>query len=207
MKQTLLTLALCLAAIGAAAQPANHVRQNGHHINTIEQLAAKGAQPYKLTKFYTSDLYNIQWFEYDQNDRLVAVIDSLHAQEDSYYVIDSVHYNAQGQLVRLAGWQRLNGIIKNVYYVDYDYDANGNIASRTNYNNFDGEWYMGGIYEYNYNADNQIISSTLSMSGIIFQRIEWEYRDGKKYKETWYSYDFSGFYPSEVIWFRYNDLG
>ena len=82
------------------------------------------------------------------------------AGEKEDYVIDSMSYDAAGNLVRLSGWQKLGGVWQNVYYIDYTYNAAGLITSRSNYNNFGGSWELGGIYwQYNgkstYQYDNR----------------------------------------------------
>ena len=199
MKKQLSFLVACLAVLSLSAQPTNHVRKDGHHINHLEQLT-KADYSYKLASFRTDDYYQFNFFHYDGQNRLVAVQDTVR---NEYSVIDSLQYNENGQMVRLSGWQLLDGRWKNVYYIDYTYDAAGNIASRTNYNNFGGEWNLGGIYNYTYNSDNQIVLSTLTMGDRQYQKIEYTYRNGLLVQELWYSFDGTGLFPSEKIGFEY----
>ena len=83
--------------------------------------------------------------------------------------------------------------------IDYTYDGDGNLASRTNYNNFDGVWKLGGVYRYLYDPDGRILLSELTMGGIVFQRVEYTYYDGNLVCELWFGYDGSGLTPSEKI--------
>ena len=204
MKHTLLSVLLSVCAISVLAQPSGHLRQNGHRINRIEQMAAKNSYQYKLVGFNTNDMYQFCDYSYNGQNQLVAVKDSVR---DDYSLIDSLFYNGQGQMTRMSGWQLLNGRWENVYYIDYTYDPAGNIASRTNYNNFDGDWQLGGVYQYTYNSDNQIILSVLTMSGIQFQKVEYNYTDGLLSEELWYSYNGSGLSPDEKLCYIYNADG
>lgn len=202
MKKILLSLVLVSAAVSLSAQPESHFRQNSHRLNKIEQMASKSGYTNKLVSFRTDDNYEFQYFSYDANNRLVAAKDSVRGE---YSVIDSVFYNDQGQLVRLSGWQLFGTVFKNVYYIDYTYDAAGNIASRTNYNFFDNEWCLGGIYNYTYNNDHQITQSTLTMSGRLFQRVEYSYTDGLLAQEIWYDFDGFDLSASEKIVYNYEN--
>lgn len=211
MKKTALTLTFCLALLSAVAQPVRPVRTDGHRLNrirAIEQMAAQ-AKPYQLTKMYSDDGYEVQRFSYDEHDRLLAVADSINADIDSYFVIDSMHYNDKGQLVKYAGWQYFSGVPRNVYYIDYTYDERGDLVSRTNYNSFSGNFELGGVYTYTYNENHQLLTSELTMSTGVIQRVERTYRDGKLLKELWYGYDYEyeRLYPNEVHWYGYDNLG
>ena len=204
MKKTFYFISFSLIALAVWAQPSEHIRQNGHRINKIEQLAAKNSYQYKLVEFHTNDMYQFCGYSYNVQYQLVAVRDSVSGD---YSLIDSLFYNNQGQMTRLSGWQLLDGRWENVYYIDYTYDPAGNIATRTNYNNFDGDWQIGGVYEYTYNSDNQIVLSVLTMSGIQFQKVEYAYTDGRLDLEMWYSYDGSGLSPDEKLGYTYNANG
>lgn len=219
MKKTALTLLLAAAALGAAAQQARSAAPDARCISRIQAAekmfipsmaqADKGAKPYRMTKFYTDDYYDIQHFSYDADDRLIAASDSLNAGADSYFVIDSMHYDDKGHLVRLAGWQYFSGVPKNVYYIDYTYDDRGDLVSRTNYNFYDNQWNLGGVYNYTYNDNHQMTYCTLTMLGRVFQRVERQYEAGKMVKETWFGYDYDQdcLVPNETDWFRYDDRG
>ena len=168
-------------------------------------VSAQGTDyQWKMTNFHTNDNYQICSFAYDAACRLVAVSDSLRGE---YNVVDSMTYDADGRLVRLSGWQRINGVRQNVYYIDYTYNEAGLIASRTNYNNFDGDWALGGIYSYSYNPQGQLVLTTLNMGGMIYQKVEYQYDGDGCVQEVWYSYSFDEhvLLPSEKYVTIYTD--
>lgn len=204
MKNIVLSVLLSLCAFAAWAQPVNHFRRSGHHINFVEQLAAKSNYHYRLSSFRTSDSYQFNYFSYNAQNQLVAIWDTV---SNDYSVVDSLFYDQQGHMVRMSGWQLLQGRWENVYYIDYTYDQAGNIATRTNYNNFDGSWELGGVYQYTYNSDNQIVLSVLTMAGMQFQKVEYAYEAGLLKEELWYGYDGSGLSPNEKLIYTYNADG
>lgn len=186
---------MCWAAVILCAQPAVDFRQGDHHWDMVERMAAKSDYTHRLASFRTSDNYQLCTFAYGGDGRLVAIRDSVR---NEYSLIDSLSYNESGQMVRMSGWQLLDNGWENVYYIDYAYE-NGNLASRTNYNNFDGVWELGGVYRYSYDSEGRILLSELTMGGIVFQRVEYAYADGNLVCELWYGYDGSGLTPSEKI--------
>lgn len=218
MKKIVLTIVACVAFWGVSAQTDAHraishpasvediavanTRNSENRISTIERMAAKNNYTQKLVGYRTSDYYEFQHYSYDADHKLIAVKDSVR---NEYSVIDSLAYNDQGQMIKLSGWQLMSNGWKNVYYIDYTYDAAGNIASRTNYNMFDGEWNLGGVYEYTYNQNNQITLTTLTMTGRVFQKIEYTYVDGLMTQELWYNFDGMGLSPSEKICSSYEN--
>ena len=201
MKKSFLTITFSITVLIGMAQTEVRPLNDGHRINSIQQRVAKNNYHYQLANFRTNDMYQFTDFRYNSLNQLVAVKDSVR---DDYSVVDSLFYNEQGQMTRMSGWQLLQGRWQNVYYIDYTYDLQGNIASRTNYNNFDGVWELGGVYQYTYNADNHIILSVLTMGGIQFQKVEYSYTDGLLSEELWYSYNGSGLSPDEKLTYTYN---
>lgn len=159
-----------------------------------------------LREMTTSDDYEFVGYEYGANNLLSAVHDSVVNQ---YSVIDSITYNDLNQQVRLDGWQLLTGYWKHVYYIEYTYNSQGLVASRSNYNFFENQWQLGGIYTYEYNSGGQIVFTELTMGGEPFQRIEYEYAGGKLYSEVWsYQYPFSyQFEVSEKFNYEYDENG
>ena len=204
MRKIFIAFALLLCSLTAMAQPLSRYKQKEHRLNAIEQMAAKNSYRYQLNEIYSDDRFSSCSFFYNERNQLVAVSE---VEQGGFSVIDSLFYNEQGQMVRLAGWQLLDGSWKNVYYIDYTYDAAGNIASRTNYNDFDGVWQLGGVYAYSYNADNQIVLTTLTMSGVQYQKVEYSYEGGRLFEELWFSYNGSGLSPDEKLTYRYDAEG
>lgn len=113
---------------------------------------------YLLTDRVSSDRYEVKHFFYDQNDRVIAVKDS--AGDPTYgtvQVIDSMTYDAQNRVTRDDGYQLLNGAWKHVYYVNYVFDADGNLVERTNFNSFGSDSFeQGGVYEYVYENGRRV---------------------------------------------------
>lgn len=61
------------------------------------------------------------------------------------------------------------------------------------------------MYEYTYNQNNQITLTTLTMTGRVFQKIEYTYVDGLMTQELWYNFDGMGLSPSEKICSSYEN--
>lgn len=211
MKKIFFLLFLSLLAVATFAQRMNGDnslnRLKGMSIRPAEKMmSAKGTTHYRLEGFTSSDGELITTFHY-ASGRLIAVLEEVYG-DDGYRLYDSIRYNSDGQLVRLDGYQWLNDEWRHVYYVEYTYNDQGLIATRTNYNKFDS-WYLGGVYSYTYNADGQIIQSDLDMDGIVYTRVQYAYEDGKLKRETWLSCDFSSvegdLIPYEVIDYNYRN--
>lgn len=197
----LFSLLLAMAVCEAQTQKlsADMVR-----INRLQQLATKSAYQHRMTSFVTDDNYQSSDFHYDRQGRLDAVHEKVSGE---YEVTDSIYYNEQGQLVKISGFQNMGfNNWRNVYYIDYTYDQDGNLASRTNYNNIDG-WQMGGIYSYSYNDNHQIVLSLLTMMDMLFQKIEYSYDNGRLKEELWYSYNGYNLAPDEKLTYVYDNNG
>lgn len=202
MKKICILSALLLTIAVCGAQTRQKMSADMTRINRLEKLVAKSNYEHRMTNFRSDDNYESTTFSYDRQGRLNAVREYVAGE---YEVIDSIFYNEQGQLVKLAGWQKMSANNwKNVYYVDYGYDAAGNISSRTNYNNIDG-WQLGGVYSYTYNDQHQITLTILTMANTIFQKIEYTYADGQLFEELWYSYNGYGVSPDEKMTYYYEN--
>lgn len=107
---------------------------------------------YHLSDRISTDRYELKHFTYDQNERVIAVKDSSGDPQYGFLmVIDSITYNEQNLVSRIDGYQLLDGVWKHVYYVNYRYDADGNMIERTNFNSFGSESFsQGGVYDYIY---------------------------------------------------------
>lgn len=192
---------LLSVAFLVTAQPAGNDRCKsvslGRHDCGMAVESPKQGVRHRLAAIRTSDDYMFNYFSYNEGNQLVAVKDSVRGE---YSVVDSLFYDERGQMVRLSGWQLLGGEWVNVYYVDYGYDDGGRMVSRTNYNNFDGVWELGGVYNYSYDGSGNRVLSELTMGGVVFQRVEYEYDEtGNVLSELWYSYAGSGLVPSEKL--------
>lgn len=212
MKKGLLSLLLAtMLALPAVGQPIlsrdqiSAITHSGQRTRTIERAVYDGNFTHRLASFRTDIDYEINRFTYDWAHRLVAVYMEV---VDDYVVIDSLQYNDRSQMTRLSGWQETTyGTFKNVYYIDYTYDAAGNIASRTNYNYLDDEWTLGGVYSYTYNEQNQITGTTLRMGGITYQRVRYNYVDGLLREAIWESYNGYGLSEDTKMTYEYDAAG
>ena len=200
----LLFLAITMMSLSVLAQPAGHFASQMSSHKTMPFHGAKNDYQWKMSSFCTDDYYQVCTFTYNADNRLLTMSDAIDGEYD---VIDSMTYDAAGNLVRLSGWQLLNGVRQNVYYVDYTYNDAGLITSRSNYNNFDGVWELGGIYNYTYNSQNQLVLTTLNLGGMVYQKTEYQYDENNCVQELWYSYDFDSgtFIPSEKYVTSYVD--
>lgn len=187
MKKIIFLVASVMMALTVGAQPAGHVASQFSPRKAMSHPGAKADCQWKMSRFYTDDYYQIFEFSYDAEQHLVAMSDSI---SEEYSVIDSMTYDAAGNMVRLSGWQLLSGEWKNVYYIDYTYNDAGLITSRTNYNNFGDNWELGGVYSYTYNAQNQLVLTVLDFGGMLYQKTEYQYDGEDCVEELWYSYSF-----------------
>ncbi|MBR1834325.1 MAG: T9SS type A sorting domain-containing protein [Bacteroidales bacterium] len=208
MKHIVFFALACAMVAGAAAQPSQPVRRVSetlnHHNCHMEQLAAKQNYRYRLKSFTTRDGLEFTDYFYNSSQQLVAVKDSLVGE---YSVIDSLTYTDRGQIETLSGWQLLDGRWQNVYRIQYGYNGQGLLATRTNYNNFDGDWVLGGVYEYTYDGNGKKVLSQLTMNGIVFQKVEYDYDSINGYlsTETWYNYNGGGLEPSDLMIYTYQN--
>lgn len=175
-KNLLLILSICCATIVFA--------QNSRTINVDRTLMKKQAlaeqyvfAPQTFSHYLcarvSDDGYERKSFTYDAQARINCVIDSIGSEK----VRDSIYYDANNNVIRVSGHQYLNGIWKNVYIVEYDYDANNNMTHRRNYNSMGTETFtQGGVYDYVY-QDGHIVSHTGYMGDyqFLFETCEYKY--------------------------------
>lgn len=168
-------------------------------------LYAQNVPTYALVEISSDDQYEYKKFFYDENYNLteteILYSDGIQAKE-------ILHYNANHLVVKLDGYQVLNGAWQNTYYVDFEYDANGNKIKRTNYNNFGGTTFeLGGIYHYYYD-NNRRESWTLTMMGDIMEEGHYTYDSEGRILQEIAESNWSG--TSEPSWkmdYNYNADG
>ncbi|MBO7225578.1 MAG: T9SS type A sorting domain-containing protein [Bacteroidales bacterium] len=215
MKKVLSFVLCCVIGISAFAQQDlsqrySHKGKFDKQLNfrPAEKMAKSADYNYRLASYNTDDLYITCEYHYDAYRRLVAVHELVPSE---YELIDSIRYNEQNQLVRLDGYQKMGASWTNVYFIEYTYNAQGLIASRSNYNNFGGIFELGGTYDYTYNEAGQIIHTELTMGDMVYQTVDYEYENGLLATETWsYSNPFSQsgeFEPAERMSYTYNNSG
>ena len=202
MKKSTLLLVLSLAMVSAFGQrPVRNLNDNPFRPSLPTEKNRSFEQ--RMIGFQASD--NMEYYSYTYNEHN-QLIDIHSVVVGSYETHDSVRYNANGQLVRIDGYQYLNDIWKHVYYLEYTYNEQGQLASRANYNSV-SDWTLGGLYEYYYNPDGQIIQTDLTMGGRLFQSVEYSYIDGLLVEELWSNAGFgtTSLTPSEKKEYAYTD--
>ena len=213
MKKILLFIVCCAVVFSVSAQEFQRHSQRNEVRKTLnfrpaEKMLTSGDYNYKMSSYNSDDNYINCTYSYDASHRLVSVYEIVPAE---YELIDSVRYNEYNQMVRIDGYQLLGNTWKHVYYLEYTYNNQGLLASRSNYNNFDGVFEIGGTYEYFYNSNGQIVSTELTMGDMLYQVVEYEYENGLLATETWsYSNPFSSsdvFEPAERMDYSYNNDG
>lgn len=206
MKQTIMIFAgLLLAGLVSAQTPARlAARSHGAPIFS-QKNAPKSDINYMLTGYHTDDDFEVCTFVYNELQKM-SVQHTLYS--DGIEATDSIFYNNLGQLVKVCTWQLLNGSSwQNVNYVEYTYDENGRIHTRSNYNRIGGNMEPQGIYTYTYDADGNLIhqdQAWLSDPSFPFTQINYTYTDGLLTTETWnpIGYDASA---REVMRYYYTD--
>ena len=108
----------------------------------------------------------------------------------------------------MSGFQFLNGSWVNVYYCDYTYNAQGLLATRKNYNLWQGSYQLGGTYYFSYNNQGQLIEKRLDFAGGDFDKTVYTYQNNLLVN-TLYSYanGFGGWDPYERWTFEYDNNG
>ena len=96
-----------------------------------------------------------------------------------YQAIDSITYDAEGRITRLATYQLLGDVYSLVCFVDYTYNELGLRETRKNYNVWGDEIPTNpdGIITYIYNDNNQLIEEEMDFAGGIYQITEYTYYD------------------------------
>lgn len=176
---------------------------------TLATTALYAGEPlYKLSSYRSSDYIEHTGFSYNDQRQLIC---AEQIYEGEYEVRDSLSYDADGNMVRIDGWQLLDEGFSHVYYVEFGYDADHNQTSRTNYNYIGGRWELGGVYTYTYEGGNKVLTE-LTMGGKLFQRIDYTY-DANDHltSEIWYYSDpfasTASLEESEKLTYEYNKAG
>lgn len=193
MKRIFPFIVTAFLVLTAQARPADHRNSQARLINQIEQMAAKSDYHFKMSAYYSTDAIEHITFGYDDHLRLVAVNVDMPFEPSMGYCpyIDSVFYNEQGQLSKVVCWQIMDTGSFIANYVEYTYDADGNLSSRTNYNRGSSHYELGGIYHYFYNDNHQIVKSELTMMNTLYQRVLYNYDSNNRLaEELWYDYDY-----------------
>lgn len=118
--------------------------QNGTHY--LKSITSE-VEPSEYEQFY-----------YNSEDKVDSLDwSNLQAEGSCSFV-----YDAMGNLVRHNIFQILNYKNSYVSYIDYEYDEDGNLVKRTNYNDYTGNgdnMVRGGVIEYTY-EDGHLVKET-----------------------------------------------
>lgn len=176
------------------------IRRITHLLVVAFMACSAQAQTHRLVSLNAETGLEEYHYFYDNSNRLDSAT-SYFVSDVEYFTSDKYVYNAQGQLIGIKGYQRLNGeeAYTHVTQIDYSYDEAGNLVKRVNYNldPFGNEGFMlGGVYEYIYDDQNRVITRNtywdLEQTD-LFEIVDFTYNaQGKKESETYYSIGFSG---------------
>lgn len=190
MKKLLLLLATACASVAVQAQKT-------HVLSSI---------------ISDSDAEKMLYF-YDEEQKLDSTWSDFRVDQQTFS--KKFIYDDKGQLVRLNGYQILDGddFFTNTIRIDYTYDEKGRMATRINYNRdpFGTEYLMGGIYEYVYGEDGYL-KQRLGYLDVEkkhqFERSEFVYSaDGKILSEDMYHINSAGETYVSGIDYKYTDAG
>lgn len=117
---------------------------------------------YSLAEIQFSGDPEYEKFSYHSNQFLKA---TEVLMENGTQVRDSLFYDASDNVIRIDGYQHLNGEWTQVSYIDFSYDENGNRISRSSYHGFGRtNFTLGGVYKYHY-LDNRLTNWEFLMGG------------------------------------------
>lgn len=122
----------------------------------------------RLQKILSSDNVESVDFSYYPNN----LMESSYARLTDGIFRDSVYYNDLSQLTMVKQFQNVNGVWQYTGYIEFTFDANGNKITRSNYNSFDGgnTFVLGGVFNYNYDSNNKLISWNMYLGGTVLSQ-------------------------------------
>ena len=140
----------------------------------------------RLASIYSEDGYELWDYIYasPSNTHLVCINEADFTT--SMECIDSIFYDANGNIINLSTWQKLDNEWKNPCYIEYEYNDKNLRISRKNYNYFN-EWTLGGIYRYEYNEEGQMIGWSLEFGG------------NEEFQKATIDYNEEGYKTAEII--------
>ena len=144
------------------------------------QAFAQKDYQFRISSFMSEDALLMHTYNYaEATGTDLSGIHVVDASEPSfpYEAIDSLHYDENGNVTRLATHQLLNNVYELVCYCDYTYNEMNLRTTRKNYNVFNGNHELGGTYYYNYNEEGQMTDWLLEFAGIDYQKGELSYYD------------------------------
>lgn len=120
---------------------------------------------------------------------------------------DSITYDQHGNILRTDVHQEIDGNWVHVYYIEYTYDENHNRISRTNYNNFGGEFGIQGIYTYTFDENNLLVYHEMVLVDELFERSHYTYDENnnliEQVVEDYFGFDIWD--PSTKVTYDYDE--
>ncbi|MBR3914464.1 MAG: T9SS type A sorting domain-containing protein [Bacteroidales bacterium] len=167
------------------------------------QTFAQQDYQFRVSSFMSEDAQVVHTYNYADPTgvdlRGIHIID-LVDPSFPYESIDSLHYDANGNVIRYATHQIVNDSYQLVCYCDYTYNEMNLRTTRKNYNVFDGDHVLGGTYYYNYNEEGQMTDWLLEFAGIDYQKGELSYYDNGLLKEELFQTNpFTGVFENETL--------
>lgn len=132
---------------------------------------AQKSYSFRIDSFMSEDALETLDYQYLTPDgaEMTAIHEVDLLEEPVMEVIDSLRYDANGNITKIDTYQLLDGVWELVCWVEYTYNEMNLRASRTNYNVWGGNAELGGIFTYEYDADGKMISWELEFMNTIYQ--------------------------------------
>jgi len=140
---------------------------------------AQKSYSFRIDSFMSEDALETLDYQYSTPDgyEMTAIHEVDLLEDPAMEVIDSLRYDANGNITKIDTYQLLNGVWELVCWVEYTYNDMNLRTSRTNYNVWGGNAELGGIYTYEYNADGKMISWELEFMNTLYQIGECVYNE------------------------------
>lgn len=132
---------------------------------------AQKSYSFRIDSFMSEDALETLDYQYLTPDgaEMTAIHEVDLLEEPVMEVIDSLRYDANGNITKIDTYQLLDGVWELVCWVEYTYNEMNLRTSRTNYNVWGGNAELGGIFTYEYDADGKMISWELEFMNTIYQ--------------------------------------
>ncbi len=143
------------------------------------QTFAQQDYQFRVSSFMSEDASIVHTFNYAESTG--TDLRGIHKVDLDpsfpYESIDSLHYDENGNIIKLATHQLLDGQYKLVCFLDYTYNEMNLMETRKNYNVYGDEipTTPDGIITYFYNDDYQLIREEQFFFGAVDQITEYTY--------------------------------
>ena len=150
-----------------------------------------------LVAITTDSQYESYEFAYNDNNLVTREDFFVKFSTGDEVGYNEFFYNEKNQLIRNDTYQykEKEGEFKMSCFVEYTYDEKGRLATRVNYNYFQGQKMLGGLLEYEYDEEDHLIKITsywdLDKKN-LFQIVEFTYENGVNILKTTNFKSFSG---------------